>query len=132
MSDHRIVGHDQKRRIESPSQLVKGQQVVRDERLQKILEGFYDAVGERTAVLLGDYHRMMVEPLALRVAYLELPFWRRWAMDIGALKSVIVSYFQSGKTTPTPDVDAAGPTAAPAGALPESDRGPEGAPSLLP
>lgn len=106
-----------------PQILPKDDQLVRVGKFEQVLEGFYDEVGQRCAVLLQEYHKLMVEPMALRLAYLELPFWRRWWMDLRALAATVAVWRKAGEVVvPNPEQPAE-PSAAvsPAAAGPEPE-----------
>lgn len=50
---------------------------VRVGALERTLEGFNSEMGQKMAVAFAAYQRIYVEPLAARVAWLELPLYRR-------------------------------------------------------
>lgn len=61
------------------------QQAVRVGKFEKYMDGFRGEMGMKMARTLNEYHREFVLRLEERIAYLELPFWKRWWVQAGRL-----------------------------------------------
>ena len=75
---------DRIRRIH-PDGLPDPQAAVRVAHFERAIGNLMVEIGGKTAFLLEEYDRRYVEPIRQRVAYLELPFYRRWWLTLLAV-----------------------------------------------
>jgi len=118
----------------SSSMVDKKDELVRAGQFDRALSIFYDEVGQRSGELLKQYHAMMAEPLALRVAYLEMPWPQRWWLDLKVEWAYLRVWWMADDKTqsapepdasprPEPDTEGAGGGAGPAPVLPRGVHG---------